>query len=137
MGRGVGGEAPETTVMFAPLDGMEDLVLSTVLRPGETTPEKAIARLDAMVEAAFAAPTKADVDLVLNTFGFLFGFADLPEAALAANPYGVALGIARRRQTGLDPARVRGALPSVTRGDLFDVVFPAHGSESVAYVVPK
>jgi len=135
-GRDPATGAPDTTIQFAPLDGLEDIVLSTVLRSSET-PEQAIERLDKMLDAALLAPTKADAELVVKTFGFLFALADFPESALAANPYGVALGLARRRQMGFDPAHVRAALPKVTREEMQAVLIRSSSPHSVAYVVPN
>ena len=51
-------------------------------------------------------------------FGRLLGLADLPDAALAEDPYAVAFGIGRREQLGIDPARLRKALEAATAKDV-------------------
>jgi hypothetical protein len=105
-------------VVFAPLD--DPSALSIGVRPGAgETDEAALARLDAFVAGAVRPAAQGeDAAGTLNAFGFLLGLADLPDTALAQNPYGVAFSRGRRRQLGLDPARLRESILNVKDDDL-------------------
>jgi zinc protease len=105
-------------VVFAPLDRPESLSLVTVVGDGET-PEQALARLDAKLKKAAAPPlTDGDRRGARESLGFLLGLSQVPDAVLRMNPYGVAFGIGRRRQMGIDPAALGVALDALKDADL-------------------
>lgn len=133
------GKGRETyPVLFAPLD--DPSTLSVGVRPGAgETDEAALARLDAFVAGAVGPPLRGDDAAgTLNAFGFLLGLSDVPDAALAQNPYGVAFSLGRRRQLGLDPALLRESIRNVKEGDLCrarDLFSPAR--RAAALVSPR
>lgn len=107
------GVAP---VQFAPLDRPEVLTVSAPNVAGEDE-AKAAARLQAIVERETES-AKVDAELLGRTYGFLLGLDGPAESDLALNPYGVAFGIARRRQMGLDSAALAGRINSMSQDDL-------------------
>jgi zinc protease len=93
------------------------LGVSGAAQPGETAAQ-AFARLESFV-AATTAPRLRDEERAgaRQIFGFFLGTVDLPDFALARNPYGVALSLARREQLGFDPARLNRAIDTLTEMD--------------------
>jgi zinc protease len=94
--------------------------LSVGVRPraGETE-EVALGRAEAFVAGTVGPAAQGeDAAGALNAFGFLMGLSDLPDAALAQNPYGVAFSRGRRHQLGLDPSRLRESILNVKDDDL-------------------
>jgi zinc protease len=93
-------------VDYAPLDDGVVLTVSAEIKPGEG-PQQAIARLERIVAEAlqpkFSDNKRRDAR---DQFGFLFGLVDVPDQALAQNPYGAAFTRARWRQLSLDAARL-------------------------------
>jgi zinc protease len=112
------GGGVQMPVQFNPLDDPKVILLSAPLGRGES-PEQAVARLEDFLTRTLSPQlTPADVATTQNAFAFLLGLADLPDRALAQNLYGVAFGLARRMQLGMDPAAVSQALQRVTADDL-------------------
>ncbi len=112
---GTGAGVP--VVRFAPLD--DPHVVAIVGPTGTQTDEQAIASLEALLKAAFDRPfSAADLPATRNTFGWMLGLADVPDAMLARNPYGAGLATGRRVQMGIDPAALRARLDAVTADDV-------------------
>jgi zinc protease len=105
-------------VYYTPLDDGAVVAVSSPIRADES-PQEAIVRLEGFVAQA-TGPALADRDrqAVRQTFGFLLGLVEVPDWALARNPYGAAFSIARRLQLGLDAARLNRALDKLTATDL-------------------
>src|SRR5262249_11421780 len=92
------GGADPASVSFPLLEDPAVLSVSTTAKPGETAAQS-VARLEAFVAEATAPKLVANEGVsVRQTFGFFLGTAELPDFALARNPYGVALALARREQ---------------------------------------
>ena len=126
------------SVVFAPLDDPSVLTVSCTPGEGETD-EAALARVEAFVSGTVGPGMRGDdAALALNSFGFLLGLVELPDAALARNPYGVAFSLGRRRQMGIDPARIRASLGALKEEDLREArkLF-APGRRSAAVVSVK
>ena len=51
-------------------------------------------------------------------FAFPLGTADIPDFALAQNPYGAAISLARREQMGIDASKLNRAFDALTEPDL-------------------
>ena len=51
-------------------------------------------------------------------FGMFLGTAEVPDFALAQNPYGAALSLARREQLGIDTVKLNRAFDALTEADL-------------------
>jgi hypothetical protein len=81
------------TVMVRPIPGLVANALAPPLRDDERAP-------------------------VRQMFALFLGTAEIPDFALARNPYGVALALARREQLGIDPARLNRAFDALTEPDL-------------------
>jgi len=114
----LGAEPGRFPVMFAPLDDPSKLTATVPLKGGETAGQ-AVERLDAFVAQAVGPGLKGgEGQRVLQSFGFLLGLIDLPEAALAQNPYGVALILGRSRQLGVDPAKLKERIQGLKEEDL-------------------
>jgi len=115
---GAGGEAGGPSVYFPLLEDPAMLGVSEAARPGET-PEQAIGRLESFVADTVARPLGDDERAsARRTFAMFLGTAEIPDVALAQNPYGVALALARREQLGVDPAALGRAFDSLTERDL-------------------
>ncbi len=113
-----GGAPGRATVYFPLLEDPAALGVSGPAKPGEPAPQ-ALARLESFVAETIAPPLREDERASLRQmFGFFLGTADLPDFALAQNPYGVALSLARREQLGLDPARLNREIDALTEQDL-------------------
>ena len=100
-----GGGIIGPPVYFTPLDDGTVVTISAPIRGGEP-PAKAFERIEAFVAEAIAPKLGADeaAELIEDEIGRVFDLADVPDAML--DPYGVAFGLARRDQLGLDPARL-------------------------------
>jgi zinc protease len=133
--KGAGNTFP---VIFAPLDGPSILTVSVLPRAGETD-EAALARAEAFLARTIGSEVQGDDGATTrNAFGFLLGLVDLPDAALAGNPYGVAFSLGRRHQLGLDPARLRESIRNVKEDDLRrarEIFSPAR--RAAAFVSPR
>lgn len=121
-GTKVGSEPGHFPVAFAPLDDPSRISIAVPLKPGESG-DQAIQRLEAFVEESVRGDLKeGEAQTVLQSFGFILGLTDAPEAMLAMNPYGVAIVTGRSRQMGLEPAKLKESLKGLKNDDLKRVV---------------
>lgn len=105
-------------VLYMPVDDPSTLYVWSRVAPSES-PESVLAKLDHMVaEASRVKPTAAQQARAKQQFAFLLGIADLPDAVLAGNPYGVAFGLARRSQWNLDSRQLARAVDRVIARDI-------------------
>ncbi|MFO8011795.1 MAG: insulinase family protein [Phycisphaerae bacterium] len=112
---GTGAGVP--VVRFAPLD--DPHVVAIVGPTGGKTGDEAIAALEQVLAAAVGQPfSQADLAATRNTFGWMLGVADVPDALFARNPYGAGFAAGRRLQMGIDPAALRARLDAVTAEDV-------------------
>jgi len=129
-GGGMGGPM----VRFAPVD--DPHVVALMAPATGRTPEQAIASLEKMLATAAGQPFSAvDLDAARNTFGWMLGVADVPDAMLARNPYGAALAAGRRVQMGIDPASLRARLDAVTAEDVARAAATVFAADRRAAVV--
>jgi zinc protease len=129
------GGAGETTVHLPPLDDPSLAAIATTARPGEggeQAADRVSALLDELVKPELRSGETAEAEQML---GFLLGTADLPDSALAANPYGVAFGMGRREQLGLDPARLKAALEAVDAAAVREAATDVFGPARRARIV--
>jgi zinc protease len=114
---GVGG-TDRPSIYFPLLEDASVLGVSAVAKPGETAPQ-AVARLESFVADTIAPQFREDERAsTRQTFAFFLGTAEVSDFALAQNPYGAALSLARREQLAIDPVKLNRALDVVTDGDL-------------------
>ena len=113
------GAAPgRMPIHFAALDDPAAVSLCAPMTDGEE-PDQAVARLEAFVaEAAKAELATSDRMVTLQVFNFAFGLLCVPDQMLAQNLYGVAFGMGRRAQMGVDSAALKQAIETVTTDDL-------------------
>ncbi|HUU91392.1 MAG TPA: insulinase family protein [Phycisphaerae bacterium] len=105
-------------IHFAALDDPAVVSVCAPMKDGEE-PDQAVARLEAFVaEAAKAELATSDRMVTLQTFNFAFGLLSVPDQMLAQNLYGVAFGMGRRAQMGVDSAALKGSIETVTTDDL-------------------
>lgn len=105
-------------VYFAPLDEPGALYVSAPLAPGQA-PEDAVAAVHHRVRERVMKPYgPSDAFPALNRYGALLGLTALPNAAVAQNPYLVALSLAACRAYGIDAAALRKDLVAVRQSDL-------------------
>ena len=84
--------------------------------------------------------SRRDIVATNNAFSFLLGLADMPEPVLAQNPYGVAFGLGRRAQLGINPSELAQAIGSLTETDLRRAageIFARERSAVVAILVDR
>ncbi|MGC8642144.1 MAG: M16 family metallopeptidase, partial [Isosphaeraceae bacterium] len=109
-----GGGTNRPSVYFPMLEDPAILGVSVAAQPGETA-AAAIARLEAFVAGTIAPELgKQECSSVRRTLAFFLGTAEIPDSALAQNPYGVALALARREQLEIDPRKLNQAFDSLT-----------------------
>jgi zinc protease len=113
---GGGNERP--SVYFPLLEDPAVLGVSAPAKPGENAAQ-AIARLESFVAETIAPRLKKEERAsVRQTLGLFLGTAEIPDFALARNPYGAALSLARREQLGIDPVKLNRAFDNLTDADL-------------------
>jgi zinc protease len=116
--RAGGGETGRPSVYFPLLEDPAVLGVSATARPGEPAP-KAIERLEAFVAETVAPQLRADERAsARQMFAFFLETAEVPESALALNPYGAALSLARREQLGIDAGAIGRSFDALTERDL-------------------
>jgi zinc protease len=87
-------------------------------KPGETAP-RAIARLESFVAETIAPQLRDDERAsARQMFALFLGTAEIPDLALAQNPYGAALSLARREQLAIDTLKLNRAFDALTERDL-------------------
>jgi zinc protease len=112
------GDTGRPSVYFPLLEDPAVLGISATAKPGETAAQ-AIRRLESFV-ADTIAPQFNDIERESSRqmFALFLATADLPAFALAQNPYGTALALARREQLGIDSAKLTRELHGLTERDL-------------------
>lgn len=111
--------APGRFPIYYPLlDDPAVIGVNAAAGPNESDKEL-YTRLEVMISSAVE-PELREVDRARTeqTFGLFLGLMDVPDAALARNPYSVAFAVGRREQLGLDPAKLKQSLRAVTEQDL-------------------
>ena len=94
------------------------LGVSAMANPGESAPQ-AVARLESFVAETIAPQLRDDERAsARQTFALFLGTAEIPDFALAQNPYGAALSLARREQLGVDPLKLNRAFDALTERDV-------------------
>jgi len=113
------GAGPHRFPVYVPLlDDPAVLCVAAPAKKGETAKDAAT-RLEAFVAETIKPELRKDeAATARQAFGLFLGTADVPEAQLARNPYGIAFSLGRRGQLGIDPAKLKKALESVTDEDL-------------------
>lgn len=76
-----------------------------------------------------------DAAMVAMQFGWMFGSTDLPDAMLANNPYGVALGLGRAEMMGIDWSALKNRLGALTRQDMSGAAGSIFAADNRAEVV--
>ncbi len=76
-----------------------------------------------------------DAAMIAMQFGWMFGSADLPDAALANNPYGVAFGLGRAEMMGIDWSTLKTRLGALTRQDMTAAAESIFSADNRAEVV--
>ena len=100
------------------LDDPSTVYVAAPAKKGETSGQ-ALERLGRFVDSAVKrAPAGGDEAAVRALFGPMLGLDEVPDAVASANPYFVAFTLGRRRQLGLEPARLRTALAKLRDEDL-------------------
>jgi zinc protease len=109
------GAGPQRFPVYVPLlDDPAVLCVTAPAKKGETGKDAA-ARLEAFVAETIKPELRKDeAATARQAFALFLGTADVPDAQLARNPYGVAFALGRREQLGLDPAKLKKALEGVT-----------------------
>ena len=101
-----GGGTGRPSVSFPVLEDPAVLGVSAVMKPGETA-LRAIASLESFVADTVAPPVRNDERAAARqNFALFLGTAEVSDFALAQNPYGAALSMARREQLGIDPLKL-------------------------------
>jgi zinc protease len=115
---GGGGATDRPSVYFPLLEDPAVLGVSTTAKLGETA-ERAVARLESFVAETIAPQLRHDeIGAARQMFALFLGTAEIPDMALAQNPYGAALSLARREQLGIDPLKLNRAFDALTERDL-------------------
>ncbi len=115
---GGGSGAGRPSIHFPLLEDPAVLGVSATAKPGETAP-LAIARLESFVADTIAPQFRDDERAsARQMFAFFLGTAEIPDFALAQNPYGAALSLARREQLGIDTLKLNRAFDALTEQGL-------------------
>lgn len=106
-------DQPKPTVQYGLLDAPEALVITDLVRDGETLADTR-SRVDAAVHDALHDPvTPADVTWLEFNFGPMLGTMDVPPMMAKNNPYIAAFAPGRQAQMGLDGDLLRTQLRAV------------------------
>jgi zinc protease len=115
---GARGASGQASVYFPLLEDPAVLGVSASVKSSETAPQ-AIARLESVVAGTIESRLRDEERAsARQMFAFFLGTAEIPDSVLAQNPYGVALGMARREQMGLDPAQLGRTFDALTEDQL-------------------
>jgi len=115
---GGGGGTGRPSLYFPLLEDPAVLGVSAMAKPGETAP-RAIARLESFVADTIAPQFRDDERAsARQMFALPLGTGEMPDFALAQNPYGAALSLARREQLGIDALELNRAFDALTERDL-------------------
>jgi zinc protease len=126
------------SVYFPLLEDPAVLGVSVTAKPGETAPQ-AIARLESFVANTIAPQFREDERASgRQMFSLFLGTAEIPDFALAQNPYGAALSLARREQLGIDTFQLNRSFDSLTEQHLRraagEIFAPAR--HAAAFILP-
>ena len=136
---GAAGNPGRPSVYFPLMEDPAVLGVSAPAKPGEMAAQ-AIARLESFVAETIAPPlTDAERAMARQMFALPLGTADIPDFALARNPYGAAISLARREQMAIDPIKLNHAFDALTEADLrraADNLF-APARHAASFVSPK
>jgi len=103
---------------FAMLDSPEGIYGAAPFE-GPDGAEGALSDLQAAMDKTWSTPLSPFESLgALEMLSFFLGTRRIPDAQRRQNLYGVAFGLGRRAQMGIDPGRMRAALGAVTQADL-------------------
>jgi len=131
-------ETDRPSVYFPLLEDPAALGVSGKAKPGES-PTRAIARLESFVADTVATPLRDEErESARRTFAMFLATAEIPDFALAQNPYGEALSLARREQLEIDSTAIGRAFDSLAEQDLrraADAIF-APGRRAGAWIAP-
>ncbi len=118
-GSKLGNDGPTgSPVYFTPLEDGSVVAISTEARPGETSGQ-AFARIEAVVAETLEPKLRPfEITSTRQQLAPLLLTQRIPENLLSNNIYGVAFSLGRRRQLGIDPAKLDKALGAVTEGDI-------------------
>ena len=115
---GGGSGAGRPSIHFPLLEDPAVLGVSATANPGETAP-LAIARLESFVADTIAPQFRDDERVsARQMFAFFLGTAEIRDFAVAQNPYGAALSLARREQLGVDTLKLNRAFDVLTEQGL-------------------
>ncbi len=104
-------------VQFLPIDDPSVVCVTSEVQSDETT-EQTIQRLDKFVNRVVSDKiTQQDRQRAKQMFAMFYGTAEIPESALSRNPYGVAFGLGRRQQLGIQPRVLRRTIDSARTAD--------------------
>jgi zinc protease len=136
---GSAGGTAGPSVYFPLLEDPAVIGLTATAKPGENA-ARAIARLEFFVADTIGQQLGPEERAsARQTFALFLGTAEIPDFALAQNPYGVALSLARREQLHLDTLRLNRAFDALTEKDLRraagEIFDPAR--HAGAFVSPK
>jgi zinc protease len=108
-----GARAGRPSISFAVLDDPAVFCASVTAKPGETAPQS-LARLEAFIASAIAATLRDEErPSARQTFALFLGTTEIPDFALAQNPYGAAFSLARREQLRIDPTALNRAFDAL------------------------
>jgi zinc protease len=113
---GAGGTGGPS-VYFPLLEDPAVIGLTATAKPGENA-ARAIARLESFVADTIAPPLRPEERAsARQTFALFLGTGEIPDFALARNPYGAALSIARREQLLLDSSKLNRAIDELNEAE--------------------
>ena len=113
-----GGGAARPSIYFPVLEDSAVIGTSASAKAGETA-DRTIARLENFVAETIApALREADRAAARQVFALPLGTTQIPDFALAQNPYAVAFALGRREQLGIDPVKLARAFDGLTENDL-------------------
>lgn len=111
----LGGAPTELPVTFAPLDDCGTVYVITTAKEGET-PDQAVGRLSRLIEEAVDAGKRpVSPSFGKQQFAFLLDTWKVPDLLLRSNVYGVAFGLGRRRQLGINGEQLAAEMDLVKR----------------------
>jgi zinc protease len=106
------------SVYFPLLEDPAVMGLTAKVKPGENS-AGAIARLESIVADTIGAPLRSEERAsARQTFALFLGTAEIPDFAMAQNPYGAALALARREQLAIDTPKLNRAIDDLTEKEL-------------------
>jgi zinc protease len=112
------GSAARPSIYFPLLEDPAVFAISVNAKPGERASD-VIVRLESIVAHTITPSLRADERASApQMFALFLDTADIPDFALASNPYSAALALARREQLGIDPAKLKRSFEALTDSHL-------------------